>query len=44
MTNDPLYFRPYIPGRVILRTPVFIVLCIFAALGALTLLLILVGV
>ena len=44
MTNDPLYFRPYLPGHVIVRTPIFVTLCALAVLGSITLLLILVGV
>ncbi len=37
-TNEPLYFRPYVPGKVVVSVRWFVVLCILAALGALALL------
>lgn len=35
--EEPLRYRPYVPGKVVVGRGVFFTLCAFAALGILTL-------
>lgn len=36
--NEPLYYRPYVPGKIVIGRGTFFVLCGLSALGCLTLL------
>lgn len=42
--EQPLYYKPHVPGNVIVGTKMFFVMCVLSLLGALTLLLMLLGV
>jgi hypothetical protein len=42
--DEPLYFRPHIPGKIVISRAWFIVICAFGGLGAATVLMMLLGV
>jgi len=42
--DEPMYFKPYVPGKVVVSVPWFIALCILAFVGTIFIAMMLLGV